>query len=201
MSKILAIDPGNERSGWVEMIDEKPDVWGWDTNADVEAKIENTRYEALAVEYMQPRGMPTSQDEMDTMFQLGRMTASYENDRIAKVARKDVKMFLLGRAIGTDANIRQALIDLFGGNRVAIGAIKCTTCKGKGWNGVGRPHCDDCHHREPKLTDGHKTYEVGCGYEVHPGVLHGVTGHAWSSLGVGVTYIAAANAGAYEVAM
>ena len=193
MSKILAIDPGNERSGWVEMIDEKPIAWGWDTNTDVRLRVDGDKWGAVAIEYMRPRGMPTSQDEMDTMFELGRMTGGLPVDEIAKVSRKDVKRFLLGRATGTDQNIRQALIDLFGGDRHAIGGIKCKTCKGKGWNGTGRPRCMDCHHKIDLCTP-----EVGCGYEVHPGVLHGVTGHAWSALGVGVTYIAAANS---EVAM
>jgi hypothetical protein len=198
MSKILAIDPGNERSGWVEMIDEKPIAWGWDTNLDVRLRVDGDKWGAVAIEYMRPRGMPTSQDEMDTMFELGRMTARLPVDEIAKVSRKDVKMFLLGRATGTDQNIRQALIDLFGGDRHAIGGIKCKTCKGKGWNGAGRPRCMDCHHTYEAGADQNIVYPIGCGYEVHPGVLHGVTGHAWSALGVGVTYIAAANS---EVAM
>jgi hypothetical protein len=197
MSKILALDPGKERSGWVELEDEKPIAWGWDANEDVRTRISHSGtwpWDAVAVEYMQPRGMPTSQDEMDTMFELGRMTAMVDGTQLAKVSRKDVKMFLLGRATGTDANIRQALIDLFGGDRHAIGAIKCKRCKGKGWNGVGRPMCDDCHHSVGTTSNGW----AGCGYEVEPGVLHGLTGHSWSALGVGVTYIAAANS---EVAM
>ena len=204
MSKILALDPGKERSGWVELEDEKPIAWGWDTNEDVRTRISHSGtwpWDAVAVEYMQPRGMPTSQDEMDTMFELGRMTAMVDETQLAKVSRKDVKMFLLGRATGTDANIRQALIDLFGGDRHAIGAIKCKTCKGKGWNGVGRPMCEDCHHSQERNVAGvDMRLEYGCGYEVEPGVLHGLTGHSWSALGVGVTYIAAANSNS-EVAM
>jgi len=205
MSKILALDPGKERSGWVELEDEKPIAWGWDANEDVRTRISHSGtwpWDAVAVEYMQPRGMPTSQDEMDTMFELGRMTAMVDETQLAKVSRKDVKMFLLGRATGTDANIRQALIDLFGGDRHAIGGIKCKTCKGKGWNGVGRPMCEDCHHSQERNVAGvDMRPEYGCGYEVEPGVLHGLTGHSWSALGVGVTYIAAANSGVSEVAM
>jgi hypothetical protein len=154
MSNLLAIDPGSQRSGWCEIADNTPVKWGWDTNEDVRSLVNVTdRGGYVAVEYMRPRGMPTGQDEMDTMYELGRMTAGIPADYVAKIARKDVKMFLLGRASGTDANIRQALIDLFGGNRHAIG-------------------------------------EHGCGYEVHPGVLHGVTGHAWSALACGMTYLA-----------
>jgi len=39
----------------------------------------------------------------------------------------------------------------------------------------------------------------GTGYETPPGVLHGISGHAWSALAVGVTYLdqaLAANAAA-----
>jgi hypothetical protein len=187
MSNLLAIDPGSQRSGWCEIADNTPVKWGWDTNEDVRSLVNVTdRGGYVAVEYMRPRGMPTGQDEMDTMYELGRMTAGIPADYVAKIARKDVKMFLLGRASGTDANIRQALIDLFGGNRHAIGAIKCVTCKGKGWNGTGRPPCKDCHHM---VADGREP-EHGCGYEIHPGVLHGVTGHAWSALACGMTYLA-----------
>lgn len=191
MTDVIGIDPGTERSGWVLVKDSKPVRWGWDSNNTVTKLIEDLNSGVfVAVEYMRPRGLPTSQDEMDTMFQLGRMTATVSDRMLSKVSRHSVKMHLLGQARGNDSNIRQALIDLFGGDRFAIGNVKCKTCKGKGWNGVGRPKCNDCHHVYESGADQQIVCPIGCGFEVHPGVLAGISGHVWSALAVAMTFIA-----------
>jgi hypothetical protein len=89
MSNLLAIDPGSQRSGWCEIADNTPVKWGWDTNEDVRSLVNVTdRGGYVAVEYMRPRGMPTGQDEMDTMYELGRMTAGIPADYVAKIARE-----------------------------------------------------------------------------------------------------------------
>ena len=84
----------------------------------------------------------------------------------------------------TDANVRQAVIDWYGGDTVAIGGKKCLNCKGKGWNGREHTVCEFCHCQKVKGE-----YGVGCGYETHPGQLHGVSSHVWSALALGITYI------------
>jgi hypothetical protein len=51
------------------------------------------------------------------------------------VYRKDVKLRLCGTVKAKDPNVRQALLDLYGGENKAIGGKKCQQCKGKKWIG------------------------------------------------------------------
>lgn len=187
--RVLSIDPGPVKSGWVLMDGEVPHKWGWDDNADLRELLTANPYtpgaRCLLIEYPKPRGMPTSKEEMDTLFAAGRLVQAWSRLWFP-VYRSDVKLALCGHARAKDTNIRQAIIDRYGGDSVAIGGKKCATCKGKGWNGRGRHPCMDCH-----CADGHDTVNAGmCGYETPPGVLHGITGHCWSALAVGLTYLA-----------
>lgn len=186
MTKILAIDPGPERSGWIEMQEGHPIQWGHDANGFLKDTLAN--YDVLVIEDVSHYGKDISvgKDVFETCKWMGRFDEAYHGEAVF-ISRPDIKLHLLGLRRGNDAQVRQALIDKYGGNEVAIGSIKCKTCKGKGWNGVGRPECRDCHHvEENNRADGR---DMGCGYEVHPGVLHGISGHVWSALAVATTYI------------
>lgn len=179
MTVILAIDPGPTHSGYVVYGDagDGPRVFEAESaiaNFSLAHRVFGRPEEwTLAVEYMRPRGQPMSKESMDTMFALGRMTAEAPESDIIKVAREDVKLYLCGTMRGiSDANVRQALIDLFGGRDKAIGGVKCPKCKGKGWFGAGRPECPECK---------------GTKWLHPPGPLFKVSGHAWSALAVAVT--------------
>lgn len=196
--RVLSIDPGTTKSGWVFIQDGVPLKWGWQDNEIIRILARNDgRFEpdVVAIEYMKPRGMPTSADEMTTMYELGRMVADMDRDQIAKVWRTDVKINLCGRVTANDSNIRQALIDRFGGQAVAIGGKKCRACKGKGdvrkpgtrgrranpMRSSERLPCTACRGVE------HDAW--GDGYETPKGVLHGLSGHCWSALACGLTYL------------
>ena len=71
-----------------------------------------------------------------------------------------------------DPDIRQALIDRYGGQDAAIGGLRCPRCHGKGWVGRGRPTCPECN---------------GGGFAAKPGPLHNISSHGWSALAVAVT--------------
>ena len=187
MTMILAIDPGPEKSGWIQMRDGHPIQWGHDANGFLKDALAN--YDVLVIEDVSHYGKDISvgKDVFETCKWMGRFDEAFHGKAVF-IARPDIKLHLLGLRRGNDAQVRQALIDSYGGDEVAIGSIKCKTCKGKGWNGVGRPGCTDCHHMEtPKGIESTTVY--GCGYEVHPGVLHGISGHVWSALAVATTYL------------
>jgi hypothetical protein len=188
---VLSIDPGPVRSGYVVLHDGVPVKWGWEDNdwlrgmiADYAADEEFNGLSAVhvAVEYLRPRGMPTAGEEMDTLYELGRLTADVPRDRIVKISRHEVKMALCGNVRAKDANIRAALIDRFGGQSVAIGAIKCPSCKGRKLVGLGKKRgpCADCD---------------GTGWESPPGILAGITGHATQALALGITFLDRQNGG------
>ncbi len=135
--RIVAIDPGSERSAIVVFdpcISEpvvsavlwpndrvcaalqRKSLW-LDDNATI---VELTGPHHLAVEMMQARGMPFSNEEMRTLVWLGRFIQAW-NGPCTDIFRKDVKMHLCGQTKANDSNIRAAIIDTFGGKAVAVG--------------------------------------------------------------------------------
>ena len=175
--RVLAIDPGPSKSGWCLLEDGVPRKWGWSKNLNLGASVrkfveyDKNPWSHVVIEDVGNYGMAVGRDTFETVKWIGRFDPF---DVATMIPRPTIKTHLCGVASAKDGNVRQALIDRFGGDEVAIGGKKCQTCKGKGWKGAGRPVCPEC--------DGDK-------YETPPGVLHGVSGHAWSALAVGVTYL------------
>lgn len=82
--------------------------------------------DALAIEMIASYGMPVGKEVFETCVWIGRFIQSWGDSTPVKlVYRKDVKMRLCGSMKAKDANIRQALIDLFpatgGGKTPQIG--------------------------------------------------------------------------------
>ena len=89
----------------------------------------------LVIEYMRPRGMPMSAESMDTMFELGRMVEHWFGEWV-KVYRGDVKLALCGNVRANDANIRAALIDMFGGKQETKKGGKLYKIAGDQWSAL-----------------------------------------------------------------
>ena len=126
--EVLAIDPGSTDSAWVLYNGRKPIEFAKQPNADVRHRLRVEKiFTVLAIEYMHPRGMPMSQEEMDTQFWAGRFVEAFGGPW-KPVRRMDVKMTLCGHAKARDSNIRQAIIDRFpatgGGKTPQIGTKK-----------------------------------------------------------------------------
>lgn len=182
---ILAIDAGTSKSGWVLITDnkaQKPIEYGFWDNEELEILITDTdreqrRDHALHVvfEDIQSYGMPVGVDVFETVKWLGEWRHVCKDKEIpySFVKRSEVKNFLCKTNRASDKNVRQAIIDYYGGDTVAIGGKKCLDCKGKGWTGRGRVYCSIC---------------AGSGLESRKGVLNGISGHVWSALGVALTY-------------
>lgn len=178
---VLAIDPGPVQSAYALCSAEGAYVGG--------EKIANDRMRRLArgiiprhaqrvewcvIEQVGHYGMPVGKDVFDTVYWAGRFAEAWGwESRLVLLPRRAVKLALCGQARAKDSHIRQAVIDRFGGNRLALGGVKCQGCKGKGWTGRGRPACHTC---------------TGSGWEVPPGPLHGVTGDVWQALALGLTF-------------
>jgi len=170
---VLAIDPGNVQSACV-VYSGTVEAFGKLSNLSMLHHLKQRSWDCnhLATEYMQPRGMPTSKEEMDTQFWTGRFVQA-AGLPWTPVLRREVKSHLCGSQRAKDSNIRRALIDKFGGDNVAIGGVKCPKCKGKGWAGRGRPTCLECN---------------GSKWLHPPGPLHGISADVWSALAIAVTW-------------
>ncbi len=125
--QVLAIDPGNEQSAWCRYDGRKPVEFAKQDNASllVALRTRPTLELHVAIEYMAPRGMPMSQESMDTQFFAGRcIEAVTRYARWTPINRHEVKLHICGQARAKDSNIRQALIDRWGGKEKAIGRKK-----------------------------------------------------------------------------
>lgn len=179
LSRGLAVDPGNAKSGWVYFeIDDSEQAgirlhkFGIDSNEALRALLRTEQFDVkqtrLLIETPKPRGMPTAGEEMETLVMIGRFVQEWSRNggRWSFVFRQDVKLHLTGSSRAKDGNVNQAIRDLFGGDQRPI---KCPECKGKGWVGLGRPVCGICRGEK---------------FERMAGPIHGVTSHAFAALGV-----------------
>jgi hypothetical protein len=115
---IFAIDPGTTQSGWVLFDGAKVVDSGVHDNHDLLRWVQAGQgADTIAIEMMQARGMPFSNDEMRTLVWVGRFQQAWRApDEVRLVFRKDVKMHVCGQMKANDANVRQGLINLFPGS-------------------------------------------------------------------------------------
>ena len=158
--RVLAIDPGNIESAFVDSSDGRTFGFGKVDNMEL---LRSLRVgftpgipgapDHLAIEMIASYGMPVGAEVFDTCVWIGRFVEAFESPRpfepgpvFTRVYRKDVKLHLCGQPRAKDANIRAALIDKFGGKDKAIGNKKA------------------------------------------PGPLYGMSADVWAALGVYVTF-------------
>lgn len=124
-SRILAIDPGTTHSGWVEYRDGAVTNCGVLPNSEVFDLMQpNYLHSMVAIEMIASYGMAVGAEVFETCLWIGRFMQVAGPERVRLVYRKEVKSHLCGSQKAKDANIRQALIDRWGGKAEAIGNIK-----------------------------------------------------------------------------
>ena len=128
MNALLAIDPGTTHSGWVHLNEGRVVECGIVPNETMLWRIEQAwptaSYYPVAIEMIASYGMAVGKEVFETCVWIGRFVQVAGPDRVRLVYRKDVKMHLCGTPRAKDANIRQALIDRYGGKAEAIGSVK-----------------------------------------------------------------------------
>lgn len=127
VKRILAVDPGTEQSGWVLLSGGRVEDSGVHSNHDVLRWIQAGQgADILAIEMIAGMGMTVGQTTFETVRWIGRFQQAWrEPEAVRLVYRSEVKTFLCGNQQAKDANIRQALLDIFpatgGGERPQIG--------------------------------------------------------------------------------
>lgn len=113
--KILAIDPGSEKSAYTLWDGERSDSWILDnqTLLDIVSNIGPPYRYTLVIEQVKSYGMPVGETIFETVFWSGRFAQAYKGS-YDMLPRMDVKMHLCKSPRANDSNIRQALIDRFG---------------------------------------------------------------------------------------
>jgi hypothetical protein len=127
---IIGIDPGPTQSAFVLFDGER--VWNPNTVAnDVLISVIPFPSHAdpnviVAVEHLQCFGLAVGAETFETAYFIGeiRRACRYREVSFEKVMRSEVKMNLCHSMRAKDANIRQAILDRFGGRENAVGRKK-----------------------------------------------------------------------------
>lgn len=129
---VIAIDPGSEESALVvfdgqkvvnaiyqpnDFVLDRLQFWEIDTAKGCKGPI-------LVIEMIASYGMPVGAEVFETCVWIGRFMQAYGPSRVDRMPRLTVKQHLCHDSRAKDANIRQALIDRFGGKDKAIGNKK-----------------------------------------------------------------------------
>lgn len=138
--RVMAIDPGSARSAFV-VLDASgiPAAHRIEPNEELLIRLRGgpagieppapVELDAVAIEWMTPRGMPTSAEEFETLWWAGRFTealahgAATKRVPVVRVSRLAVKRHVCGNVRANDTNIRAALIDRYGGTAGKEAAI------------------------------------------------------------------------------
>lgn len=132
MTLILAIDPGPVESAYVyyDTATRRPTFWTKQQNDRVGREIEMNYgfddhvLDDCVIEMVASYGMPVGAEVFETCVWIGRfmeLWVPWHNTEAKRIFRLAVKLHLCGDSRAKDANIRQALIDRFGGKEKAIG--------------------------------------------------------------------------------
>jgi len=114
--KVLAIDPGDEKSGFILFDGHRTHEKGWIDNKEVLGLFTYLDYDKVAIEMVASYGMPVGKTTFNTVLWIGRMVQEccHQDVEAELVYRKDVKMHLCHTMKAKDSNIRQALVDKYG---------------------------------------------------------------------------------------
>ena len=179
---ILAVDPGTTESAYVYYRGGEISLFDKLPNESMLIVIGSGGADLMAIEMPACYGMEVGQSIMETCEWVGIFRHAFGLRKAYKVYRKarnhkngveGVCMHLCKNNRAKDKNVRQAIIDLYGGDEKAIGGVRCRKCNGKGWFGAGRPVCPVCN---------------GDKWKSPPGPLKGIVDDAWAALAVAITF-------------
>jgi hypothetical protein len=121
VTTILAIDPGSAQSAWLQYDGTKPGAFGISAN-DVLVRALRTGGlpDVVVIEKVESYGMAVGAEVFDTVLWAGRFAEAAHRVPVVLLPRRAVKLALCGDSRAKDTNIRQALLDRFGGS-TAIG--------------------------------------------------------------------------------
>lgn len=129
MTTLVAVDPGCDDSAFV-IFDHGGRVcrFGKQPNHELLVAVRDWSITCpgshLAIEMIQSFGMPVGREVFETCVWIGRFMQAWQGLNVTRILRQTVKIHLCKSAKAKDGNIRQALIDMYGGKDIAIGNKK-----------------------------------------------------------------------------
>lgn len=131
---ILAIDPGPERSAWIAYDPDRELIIDGRLDANVALlpllrairhgthigrdpqPVQRLIASPVVIEKVEGFGMPVGAETFETVYWSGRFAEAAWPATVERLSRKAVKLHLCGSMRAKDPNVRQALIDRFGGS-------------------------------------------------------------------------------------
>lgn len=138
---VLAIDPGPTESAYVVLRHGLPVEFSKRNNQSICSDLGcgNFDMDSLVIEQIASFGMPVGAEVFETVFWSGRFSEAWRLARAyeaKRIKRHEVKMHLCGNMRAKDANIRQALIDRFGGKQETRKGGKLYGISGDVWSAL-----------------------------------------------------------------
>jgi len=129
--RILAVDPGTNKSAWVRYNSDDKSIkdFAIDDNETLLTYLYQLSqcpgYDfVFAIEKIQSFGMPVGGEIFDTVFWSGRFWEAATCKTKIAIPRITIKNHICHTSRAKDSNIRQAIIDMYGGKAKAIGLKK-----------------------------------------------------------------------------
>ncbi len=117
--RLLAIDPGYRQSAYVELdtLTDRIVQFGLRTNDVLLPQLRTARdwCELAVIEKVEGFGMAVGAEVFETVFWSGQFAEALRPIPVERIGRRAVKLHLCGQARAKDPNVRQALIDRYGG--------------------------------------------------------------------------------------
>jgi hypothetical protein len=168
--RILAIDPGTTESGYVILDGGNIEDKGILQNEIIRDLIKTASHDLLTIEMIASYGKPVGKEIFQTCLWIGRFMECTKS-KTKLIERKDIKLFLCRSSTVKDPHVRQALVDFYGGDSVALAGKRCKCKNGMTKTVVPKP-CPKCS---------------ASGWLIKPGPLYYVISHEWSALALAVT--------------
>lgn len=115
----MAIDPGPVQSAWMtfDPSTDRPEMFGIDPNAELLSRLRRSMdaFDTLLIEKIEAMGMAVGAEVFETVWWSGRFAEAVHPIAVERITRRQVKLHLCGNMRAKDPNVRQALIDRFGG--------------------------------------------------------------------------------------
>lgn len=131
MTRLLAIDPGPYHSAWLLYDTDTQTIVKWAKQPNSHVRSVVWRYEGhrpglLAIEQVKSYGMPVGDEVFETCVWTGRFLEMWDWNLSQEaepflLTRKEIVSYICGTGKAKDGNVRQALIDRWGGKDKAIG--------------------------------------------------------------------------------
>jgi len=124
---IIAIDPGTTHSAWVLYSPEDRRIlnYAYRENGEVVDALAKCNGDdaTMVIEMVANYGMPSGAEIFETCIWIGKFEAAWKGRR-DRIFRATVKTHLCGTPRAKDPNVRQALLDRWGGKLAALGTAK-----------------------------------------------------------------------------